>query len=157
MSAIIELHCELKNRMHIAVLQTIMQSGRASVLEKQEAELTMLRDNAIALRDRISRSDDRIDEMNEHNVLLEDLVLRAITKQRRMDTKMQELVDNYWSLIDTCMEVVDETKENARGQKRKLPAAEQIKKMEKILIEHNGKRARMVVDGLRGAGSSTDH
>ena len=157
MSAIIELHRELMSRMHITVLQTIMQSGRASVLEKQEAELTLLRENAIALRDRLSRSHDRFDEMNEHNGRLDEHNARLEDHVIRMDTKMVEVLHNYWSLIDTCIEVVDETKENARGQKRKLPAAEQIKKMEKILIEHNGKRARMFVDTLRGAGSSTDH
>ena len=107
---------------------------------------------------------DRFEELYEHNVRLSGHLIRLnehngrlADNAIRMDTKMVEVLNLYWSLIDTCMEVVDETKENARGQKRKLPAAEQIKKMEKILIEHNGKRARMVVDGLRGAGSSTDH
>ena len=69
---------------------------------------------------------------------------------------LKEVVDNYWALIDDCVDVGYETKENARGQKRKPPAAEQLKKMEKIVIEHNGKRARMLVTAVRGAGSSTD-
>ena len=66
------------------------------------------------------------------------------------------MVDNYWALLDACIDVGYETRENAHGQKRKLPAAEQLKKMEKIVIEHNRKRARMVVDAMGRAGSSTD-
>ena len=73
-----------------------------------------------------------------------------------MKGNLKEVVDNYWALIDDCVDVGYETKENARGQKRKPPATEQLKKMEKIVIEHNRKRARMVVDAMGRAGSSTD-
>ena len=49
----------------------------------------------------------------------------------------------------------EETKENARGQKRKLPAAQRLQLMDKILIEHIRKRMRAVGNAVR-AGSSTD-
>ena len=87
---------------------------------------------------------------------LEDIVLRAATEERRVNANLKELVDNYWSLLDACVDVGYETKENARGQKRKLPATEQLKKINKIVSEHNGKRARMLVAAVTGAGSSTD-
>ena len=50
---------------------------------------------------------------------------------------------NYSALIVDCLGVGDETKENARGHKRKLPATEQLKKINAIVLEHNGKRVRM--------------
>ena len=42
MSAMLQLNRELLDRRNMAVLQTTMQSQRASVLEKQAAELALL-------------------------------------------------------------------------------------------------------------------
>ena len=164
MSAFLKLHREILSRRNLAVLQEVMQSGRASLLQKQEAECRSLRiqlDMAERRRDELRLDNTELEVQEERllrrNNYLANLVQSAVVEQRRVNTNLKELVDNYWALIDDCFDVDYETKENARGQKRKLPAAEQLKKMKKIVIEHNDKRARMFVDAMAsGAGSSTD-
>ena len=145
----------------------MMQSQRASVLERQEEELALMR-WAVQSMEECSDADTAYFEKCEDDWKLtniealsrinrlEHMLLSAATDQRRVNDNMKELVDNYWSLLDACVDVGYETKENARGQKRKLPATEQLKKINKIVSEHNGKRARMIVAAVTGAGSSTD-
>ena len=144
------------------MLQTIMESQRASVIEKQEAELTLLRTE---LNYEKMRKDELLDmhlETNRElvvarlrNIELDGLVDHHAALHLRLRGNIDRLVDDYWSLIDDSMEASIETKENARGQKRKLPAAQRLQLIEKILIEHMGKRMRAVGDAVR-AGSSTD-
>ena len=158
MAAMVELHIAISARLTKAALQTVMQSQRASVLEKQEAEIGLLRwavhsgthSDAIQLELRNISTLKRI-------LQLEDILFHAAADQRRVNAQNDQLANNYWALIDDCVDVGWETKENARGQKRKLPATEELKKIRKIISEHNAKRARMVVGAMTDAGSSTDH
>ena len=161
MSAFLEPHRLLLDRRNTQVLQTIMESQRASVIEKQEAELTLLRTE---LNYETMRKDELLDmhlETNRElvvarrrNIDLDDLVDRYEALHLKLRGNIEKIVNDYWSLIDDSMEASIETKENARGQKRKLPAAQRLQLMEKILIEHMGKRMRAVGDAVR-AGSST--
>ena len=164
MSAMIALHREIVSRRNLTALQAIMQSQRASVLEKQEAELALLRIRHANLQGVSTTALLECDlawareaALQEHNNQLRDLVLSAMVEEQRVNNILKEVVDNYWAIIDACTAVGWETKENARGQKRKLPATEELKKIRKIISEHNAKRARMVVGAMTGAGSSTDH
>ena len=156
MSAMLQLNRELLDRRNMAVLQITMQSQRASVLEKQAAELALLRIwyNRSALSTK--RAWAQADATEAHNYWLQEILFHAVADQRRVNDNLQQLVDDYWALIDDCVDVGYETKENSRGQKRKLPATEELKKIRKIICEHNGYRARMVVAAVTGAGSSTD-
>ena len=86
---------------------------------------------------------------------MEELVTTVLTNQRMANVNSKELIDSYWAMIDECVDVGYETKENTRGQKRKLPATEQMKKINKIVDVHTGNRTRMVADSV--ARSSTDH
>ena len=72
--------------------------------------------------------------------------------------KVNGLLSDYWSLIDEITDITWETKENSRGQKRRLPATEQLAKITKVSRGHSGKRAKQVVSALfaSGAGGSTD-
>ena len=163
MSAMIALHREIVSRRNLTALQAIMQSQRASVLEKQEAELALSRIRHANLQGvsttallECELAWAREAALQEHNNQLRDLVLSAMVEEQRVNNILKEVVDNYWAIIDACTAVGWETKENARGHKRKPPAAEQLKKIEEIVCEHNRKRARMVVDAMGRAGSSTD-
>ena len=159
MSAFLKLNHEILSRRNLAVMQEVMQSGRASLLQKQEAELTLMR------ADKAKESEATQDLCAAVSILM-DNHRWAMDSRERLGTELDnvkdslvEVVGNYWALIDDCFDVSSETKENARGQKRKLPAAEQMKKIDKIVNEHNRKRARMfaaVMARARGAGSSTD-
>ena len=120
MSALIALHREIVGRRNIIVLQTMMQSQHASVLEKQEAELTLMRlqvktmkEAAITAHDQLIRYEEREDI---HLAELNYFIVRAVADQRRADN-MKELLDDYYGLIDDCIAVGQETKENAHGQK----------------------------------------
>ena len=146
----------------------MMQSQRASLLEKQEAEIKLLRwtllkvkqagiNEKFRLLECAKHKQEHINELYDRNDRLEEILHHAAADQRRGNDHLQELVDNYWALLDDCVDVGWETKENSRGQKRKLPATEELKKIRKIISEHNAKRARMVVGAMTGAGSSTDH
>ena len=156
MSAMIELERVVVSRRNMYVLNTVLQSQRASLLEKQEAELAMMRHQHLEMTDSAKSAEAEEAAMKRRINELENLVLRAVEDQQRVRGNMEKLVNDYWSLIDDCIDVADETKENARGHKRKLPAAGQLKKINTIVIEHNRKRAKMVVDAMRAAGSSTD-
>ena len=167
MAAMIELHIAIAVRLTERALYTVMMSQRKSVLERQEAEIRLLKWNIqsgelAAEEESIQYEKCKVD-LELTNITaqrrinqLENMVLRAATEQRRVNDNLKELVDNYWALLDDCVDVGWETKENSRGQKRKLPATEELKKIRKIICEHNGKRARMVVAAVTGAGSSTD-
>ena len=167
MAAMIELHIAIAVRLTERALYTVMMSQRKSVLERQEAEIRLLRwalqsgtqaaeAESIQVEQREINLEWRNIQAQRRIYDLEDIVLRAATEERRVNANLKELVDNYWTLIDACVDVRWETRENARGQQRKPPAAEQLKKINKIVSEHNGKRARMVVAAMTGAGSSTD-
>ena len=155
MSAMVELERIIVNRRNMQVLQTIMQSQRASILEKQEAELAMMRHQHSEMTDTAKSAEEEDAAMRRRIHELENLLLRAVEDQRRVNSNMAELIGDYWRLLDGCMEVVDERRDDTRGHKRKLPAAGQLKKVDTILIEHNGKRAKMVSAAMRTAGSVT--
>ena len=158
----LELHREMLERRNLAVLGTIMQTQRASVLEKQAAEVAFLhieldrsgRDCDNAWR-HAAESEDRAESIEAHNDRLEELVTYTLTNQRRVNVKLKELIDSYWAIINDCVDVCHETKKNARGQKRKLSATEQVQKLKKIIDEHSRKRARMVA--AQSARGSTEH
>ena len=158
MAAMVELHIAISARLTKAALQTVMQSQRVSVLEKQEAEIQLLRlavhsgthSDAIQIELRNITTQRRIQQ-------LADYIRLSAAEHRRVNNQNDQLANNYGALLDDCVDVGWETKENARGQKRKLPATEELKKIRKIISEHNAKRARMVVGAMTDAGSSTDH
>ena len=163
MSATIKLHHVLESRKNMTVLQTVLQSNRAKLVEKQEAQITLLRQSTNHAQaelqtavNHVLHMEGREDSFRERITQLQDVILHAGREQRRTNDRLKELVDNYWALLDDCIDVGNETKENSRGHKRKLPAAEELKKIKKIIGEHNSKRARMIVDAMTGAGSSTD-
>ena len=185
MSALIKLHHEIVSRRNLAVLQAVMESRRASLLQKQEAELTLLRTQLAKTELERDRAWAREGSQTERVDLLRDMVTNAMMNQQRLtqnrdyiraelykayeenheleadldklafdkgeetdlrDYLLEQLAEvkgNYSALIVDCLGVGDETKENARGHKRKLPAAEQLKKINAIVLEHNGKRVRM--------------
>ena len=139
MSAMIELERIVVDRRIMRALHTVLQSQRASLLEKQEAEFALMKHQHLELKDIANSAEEEEVAMKRRINELENLV--------------RELVDNYWTLINDCIGWF--TKEYySRGQKRELPSTEQFKKLEKIISEHNGKRARMVVNA--STGSSTD-
>ena len=151
MSAMLELHREMLERRNLAVLGTIMQTQRASVLEKQAAEVAFLRielDRTDRDLDRAwyesAEFEDQVDALQKDNDELRAVVAHALAEQQRVNGNLKELVDSYWAIVNDCSDVCGERNENARGQKRKLPAAGQMKKINKIILEHIGNRARMV-------------
>ena len=159
-----ELNLVLIDRRNMQVLKTVLESNRASLLEKQEAELALLRRENLELRQaaekcRIAAGQDEANAIRaiEHSNRMANLLDHAVGDVRRMNANIKELVEDYWALIDGCSEVLWETKENSRGQKRKPPAAEQLKKIQQVVNTHNQKRARQIVDAMEArAGSSTD-
>ena len=158
MAAMIELHIAISARLTKAALQTVMQSQRASVLEKQEAEIGLLRwavhsgthSDAIQLELRNISTLKRI-------LQLEEILFHAAADQRRTNAHNDQLANNYGALIDDCDDVYHHRKRSARGENRKLSATEQLEKIRKIISEHHAKHPRMLVGAMTGAGSSTDH
>ena len=159
----IELERVVVDRRNMQVLHTIMQSQRASILEKQEAELALAReeekrwiDLSVDLTCRhIATRREAIAEQRRA-LAAERRILDLEEQAQQVQERLKEVVDNYWGLIEGCIDVVDERREDTRGHKRKLPAAGQLKKIDTILKEHNGKCAKMVVAAMRAAGSNTD-
>ena len=88
MAAMIELHIAISARLTKAALQTVMQSQRASVLEKQEAEIGLLRwavhsgthSDAIQLELRNISTLKRI-------LQLEEILFHAAADQRRTNAQ----------------------------------------------------------------------
>ena len=184
MSALIKLHHEIVSRRNLAVLQAVMESRRASLLQKQEAELTLLRTQLAQTELERDRAWAREGSQTERVDLLRDMVTNAMMNQQRLtqnrdyiraelykayeenheleadldkqafdageeidlrDHLLEQLAEvkgNYSALIVDCLGVGDETKENARGHKRKLPATEQLKKINAIVLEHKDKHAK---------------
>ena len=173
MSAIIELHRVLLDRRNMQVLQTIMQSERAGIVEKQEAELAIMRENLHWWSGRstlfevqfVAAESRRVEaELNAATLAiekheLERRVFELEDKLRRARKTKHRVVDNYSSIIDDCMAVKFETVGTARGQKRSMTAKEQLAIIKDILQEHTHKRSRLdgnVVRAAVEAGSSTD-
>ena len=101
----IELNIVLVSRRHMQVLQTAMQSQRASLLEKQEAELRLLRRHNLELRNKSNSAEERFIAAEEHLTALDNLVSHTIAEQRRVNGNLREVIDNYLSLIDECVAV----------------------------------------------------
>ena len=171
MSAFLKLNREILSRRNLAVMQEVMQSGRVGLLQKQEVELALLRfqlaktelerEQALLKEAEglVRESHLQADLDNSHFERGEGIDLQEylVDELKKVKVNIKEVICTYWELIDDCIDVGYETKENARGQKRKLPAAEQLKKMQKVVNEHNSKRARMVATAMTAAsGSSTD-
>ena len=184
MSALIKLHHEIVSRRNLAVLQAVMESRRASLLQKQEAELTLLRTQLAKTELERDRAWAREGSQTERVDLLRDMVMNAMMNQQRLTQnrdyiraelykayeenhkleadldkqafdageeidlrdhlleQVAEVKGNYEALFAECLGVADETKENARGHKRKLPATEQLKKINAIVLEHKDKHAK---------------
>ena len=161
MSALLKLHHEIVSRRNLAVLQEVMQSRRASLLQKQEAELTLLRTQLYEAYEDKNEIEIHEGFLVERNSYLESSMVEAEAAVDRLAAHAREMVHNYWAIINDCVEVLTDTKENARGQKRKPPATEQLKKLRMIVLEHCSKRSRIVENAVAGtlsrAGSSTDY
>ena len=117
MSAMLELHRELLDRRNMAVLQTILQSHRAGVLEKQEADLALLRIRCKRAqratkraRAKATAEEDRANDMDLENMRLEGLVRGLDREQQRVNGNLLMLEESYWAMIDECADV---------GKKRK--------------------------------------
>ena len=130
MSAKIELERVIVGRRNMQVLHPIMQSQRSSILEKQEAELTMRRAEEEEWIDLSVNMAHRHIVARRETLAEQSRALaaerRALIAERRMldlEEDKEKITTEYWALLDGCMEVVDERKENSRGHMRKLPAA----------------------------------
>ena len=149
MSAMLELHRELLDRRNMAVLQTILQSHRAGVLEKQEADLALLRIRCKRAqratkraRAKATAEEDRADALELENMNLEGIVTHREAEQRRVDGNLKMLEESYWAMIDECADV---------GKKRKS-AEQQMQEINDIISINIHKRARMLMDNVTIAG-----
>ena len=114
----IELNIVLASRRHMQALQIVMQSERASLLEKQEAELQLLRRQVLELKN----------AKEQQVVGIEARIAQLCTRNMNLYNDLNETTDNYLSLIDECVEV----ESDARG----------MRKIKKIANEHRWKRIR---------------
>ena len=91
----IELNRVLVSRRNMQVLHTVLQSQRASLLEKQEAELALMRHRNLDLRDKANSAEELFIAAEEHITALENLVSHSLAEHRRVNGNLRELVDNY--------------------------------------------------------------